>query len=151
MDYIGIDAYFPLIKSKTPTVAKLTKAWKRITTKLHLLSLRNRKPVIITEYGYRSCDRACWNQWEIESLPDTSPVNLEAQINGYSAFYEALWKERWLAGAFLWKWHAHETAGGYQNSNYTPQNKPVEAVIKNWYGKEPVSYTHLTLPTICSV
>ena len=43
----------------------------------------------------------------------------------------------WFAGGFLWKWHVNDLkAGGLTNNNYTPQNKPVESIIKNWYSND---------------
>lgn len=133
LDYIGLDAYFPLDEAQTPSIKDLVHKWKTITPQLKEFAQDYQKAIIITEYGYRSCDFACWNQWEIESLPDHANLNLRAQVNGYQAFYQALWQEDWLAGAFLWKWHADSEIGGMEHSNYTPQNKPVEMVISNWY------------------
>ncbi|MEM9823708.1 MAG: hypothetical protein AAF985_21660 [Bacteroidota bacterium] len=134
LDFIGIDAYFPLSQSRTPQIGTMVKEWRSIARKLKRFSKRKRKPIIITEYGYRSCDFACWNQWEIEFLPDHANINLRAQVNGYQAFYQALWREKWLAGMFLWRWYGEQNKGGPNHSNYTPQNKPVEDVISSWYG-----------------
>ncbi|MEM8907426.1 MAG: hypothetical protein AAGD05_06230 [Bacteroidota bacterium] len=134
LDYIGIDAYFPLSEAQTPSIKSMVQEWKTIARKLKRFSRKQGKPIIVTEYGYRSCDHACWNQWEIEFLPDDAQVNLKAQINGYQAFYQALWHQEWLAGAFLWKWYAETEVGGPDHSNYTPQNKPAQHVISNWYG-----------------
>ena len=111
----------------------MVKKWKGISQKLKQFSKKHDKQIIITEYGYRSCDYACWNQWEIEFLPANENINLKAQVNGYQAFYQALWQEDWLAGVFLWKWYADHEAGGPEHSNYTPQNKPVQSVISSWY------------------
>ncbi|WP_311195774.1 hypothetical protein [Antarcticibacterium sp. 1MA-6-2] len=37
---------------------------------------------------------------------------------------------------FLWKWHHnHANAGGLEDSEYTPQNKPAEKVVRENYGK----------------
>ena len=39
-----------------------------------------------------------------------------------------------FAGGFIWKWfHNHSEVGGMQNNRFTPQNKPVEKLIKEHY------------------
>ena len=61
-------------------------------------------------------------------------VNLQAQSNGLRAIHNQFWKEDWFAGGFIWKWfHNHSEVGGMQNNRFTPQNKPVEKLIKEHY------------------
>jgi len=62
-------------------------------------------------------------------------VNLEGQVNATQALFDEFWKEEWFAGGFIWKWfHAHERVGGEQDSQFTPQNKPVEETVRQFYG-----------------
>jgi len=134
LDYIGIDAYFPLVSEKTPQKEKLIKKWNHMENSLERISKKYNKKIIFTEFGYRSIDKTAWRQWEIESLSNSSNINLVAQNNSYEALFESLWNKEWFAGGFLWKWYIdNEEAGGYQHSGYTPQNKPVEKIIKKWY------------------
>ena len=133
LDYVGIDGYFPLSNSKTPTKEEIKKAWKPIVKKISKFYQKTKRPIIFTEYGYRSTDFACWNQWEIEHLKDHERVNLQAQQNGYEAFYESVWQQEWFAGGFIWKWHPEANSGGMNHSNYTPQGKPVLKSIEEWY------------------
>ncbi len=136
LDYIGIDAYFPLLNEKTPEKDQLIKKWDQQLKVLEKFSDKYKRPVLFTEYGYRSIDGTAWNQWELEYVNSDKMVNLEAQMNAYAAFYEAVWDEEWFAGGFLWKWYPeYENAGGMADSDYTPQNKPVEKLIKQWYSK----------------
>jgi hypothetical protein len=135
LNYVGIDAYFPLSESITPSVQEVFELWKPIAYELGLFAIKKRKLIIFTEYGYRSIDRPVWKQWEIEWVPDTKNVNLEAQVNSYEGLYRAIWNEPWFAGGFIWKWYpepVHYT-GLKANSDYTPQDKPAEKVILRWY------------------
>ena len=133
LDFIGIDAYFPLVHEATPNIPNLEKQWNKIKGPLSVFSENCNKKIIFTEYGYRSCDFACWQQWEIESLGDEEHLNLEAQSNGYLAFYNSIWKEPWLAGGFLWKWVPEAEACGVSNSNYCPRGKPSAKLIRKYY------------------
>ena len=63
-------------------------------------------------------------------------VNLDAQTNATKALFDTVWKEDWFAGGYLWKWFInHEEVGGVENNQFTPQNKPVEEILKVHYGK----------------
>lgn len=134
LDYIGIDAYFPLSQETTPTKTELIAKWKTKKQKLANYSKRAKKPIIFTEMGYRSIDKGTWKQWEIENAPNNEHINLTAQQNAYEALFETFWNEPWFKGGFIWEWHPNDnSAGGTKNSNYTPQHKPVEQIIKKWY------------------
>lgn len=54
VDAIGIDAYYPLAQSYSPTLAQLKTAWRPIVAQLEKLSDRWNRPVILTEIGYES-------------------------------------------------------------------------------------------------
>jgi len=135
LDYIGIDAYYPLSDSKTPTVNELISGWGPHIEKIAALSNRVERRVIFTEYGYRSCDHACSGHWRIDA--EKMPPNMQIQNNAYEALYRAFDGKNWFLGGFLWKWFAnHEAVGGENNTRFTPQNKPAMEVIKLWHTQE---------------
>lgn len=137
LDYIGIDAYFPLSPKLTPKVLELKQAWVTPFKKIRQLSIKHKKQVLFTEFGYRSLNGCAWQQWETEDHPLNSGVNLAAQLNAYSAFFQTFWNEPWFAGMFLWQWYTdHSKAGGKANSDYTPQNKPAAKLIADWFEKQ---------------
>jgi ppGpp synthetase/RelA/SpoT-type nucleotidyltranferase len=132
LDYIGIDAYFPLSEEKTPTVAQLKMGWKKHKDKISALSIEKSIPVIFTEYGYRSMDYTAKKPWLVDRNQDN--VNLEGQVNAKKAIFEEFWNEEWFAGGYVWKWFIHhEKAGGTSDNRFTPQNKPAQAVIREFY------------------
>lgn len=137
LDFIGIDAYFPVSQNETPSVREMKKSWQKEKEQLMAFSEKYGKPIVFTEYGYRSIDKTAGNQWELvhhrryEGLP-----NFEAQENAYKALFESFWEEPWFYGGFLWKWYPYDQDKiDPDNSDYTPQKKPVEKVIKEWYKK----------------
>lgn len=134
LDYIGVDAYFPISDSKTPSVEEALSGWKGHKITIESVSKANNKPVIFTEFGYRSVDFAGKEPWVSDRSMDT--VNLEAQTNTTQALFETFWDESWFAGGFIWKWfHNHDKVGGEDNFMFTPQNKPVENLLKDHYGR----------------
>ncbi len=132
LDYIGVDAYFPVSDSKTPTVKECLEGWKTHKQVIYNMSQKHDKPILFTEYGYRSVDYSGKKPWVSDR--SMNQVNLEAQTNTTQALFETFWKEDWFAGGFIWKWfHNHENAGGKDDFMFTPQNKPVEALIRKQY------------------
>ncbi len=134
LDYIGIDGYFPVSEEKTPTVAQAREGWQAWKLEMKQVSEANNKPILFTEYGYRSIDFAGKEPWVSDHrLPG---VNLEAQTNLMTALYEELYPEPWFKGGFIWKWFIDDASvGGLENNRFTPQNKPVEQVIQEYFLK----------------
>lgn len=132
LDYIGVDAYFPVSDSKTPSVAACLIGWKSHKAALLEVSNMFSKPILFTEFGYRSVDYTGKEPWKSDrSMGD---VNMKAQMNTTQALFETFWHEDWFAGGFIWKWFIkHKEVGGEENTMFTPQNKPVEQLIKKQY------------------
>ncbi len=132
LDFIGIDAYFPLSNEQTPSVAQLKEGWKRWKTKIADLSKAKNKPVLFTEFGYRSMDFTAKKPWEVDRHQEK--VNLVGQVNAQKAIFEEFWTEDWFAGGYIWKWFIdHKEVGGAEDNRFTPQNKPAQKVITEYY------------------
>lgn len=132
VDYIGIDAYFPLSDKKTPTVIELKEGWQKHKKVIAALSKEKNKPVLFTEYGYRSTDYNADKPWTVDR--HENPVNLIAQSNATQVILEEFWTEDWFAGGFVWKWFIdYKKAGGEKDNRFTPQNKPAQEVLKKYY------------------
>jgi hypothetical protein len=61
LDYIGIDAYFPLSNATTPSVLELNDAWQQHIKKIEKLQTKTNKKILFTEFGYRNSDQAAKN------------------------------------------------------------------------------------------
>jgi len=136
LDYIGTDAYFPLLPNKTPTVCNLKDAWQPIVAKLKAFSKKWNKPILFTEFGYLSLDGCAFKTWELEKKRESVGVNEQAQSNAVQALLEVFAEEKWWAGGFLWKWYPNlNSAAGEakQSRDYTPQGKLVEKVLRKMY------------------
>ncbi|MBT8311538.1 MAG: glycoside hydrolase [Flavobacteriaceae bacterium] len=132
LDYVGIDAYFPLSEERTPSVDLLKEGWKPWKSRIEEVAKESGKPILFTEYGYRSMDYTAKKPWLVDRNEEN--VNLEGQVNAKKAIFEEFWGEDWFAGGFVWKWFLnHDRAGGEQDNRFTPQNKPAEEVIRLFY------------------
>lgn len=134
LDYIGVDAYFPLIDAPTPAVEDLIIAWQVWEVELKALSELHDRPVIFTEYGYRSIESPAIRPWE---TAHGRQIDQQAQANALSALYQSVWTRPWMQGGFLWKWHADSHLDVDRHADrFTPQGKAAEAVMRSAYGAE---------------
>ncbi len=102
LDFIGIQAYFPLAHSQgeRPNVEALKAAWKPYLERVEALQQRVGKPVIFTEVGYRSAADAAVEPWTWRS---DAPVDTGLQAACYEAMFQTFWERPWLAGVYIWK------------------------------------------------
>lgn len=133
LDFIGVDAYFPLSAEQKPSLVALKAGWQPWKTKLADLAEALDKPILFTEFGYRSMDYAAKKPWLVDR--NQMNVNLQAQADATEAVFQEFWEEDWFAGGFIWKWFIHHNdSGGSDDNRFTPQNKPAENVIRSFYG-----------------
>lgn len=131
IDYIGVDAYFPLVTDKTPSISSMKKAWQTHSDALEKVSLQHSRPVIFTEYGYRNVDYTAAEPWK-EAEGDQ---NNEAQAAAYEALFQSFSGKKWFAGGFVWKWYVDAGRHSSSEIDFTPQNKPAAKVIERQYAK----------------
>jgi hypothetical protein len=132
LDYIGVDAYFPLATEKTPAVQSLVKSWGKHTDELQIISKKHKRQVLFTEYGYRNVDYNSAEPWK----ENKGNQNDEAQANAFEAIYQSFSGEKWFAGGYVWKWYLDGTHEKNKPIDFTPQNKRAAHVIKNWYNNK---------------
>ena len=133
MDYIGVNAYFPLSDKDHPSLEDLQMLWQPWLGEMESLARAKGMPILFTEYGYRSTIKNASKPWESYTKPEISLAN---QKTAYHALYQEFWHQPWFAGGFVWKWfHNHEVRGGAADIDFTPQNKPTEKVIRDFYSK----------------
>ncbi|OAB80615.1 glycoside hydrolase [Cochleicola gelatinilyticus] len=132
LDYIGVDAYFPVSENKTPTVESVRKGWAPWKQELENIARQENRKILFTEFGYRSVDFSGKEPWKSDRHEQVA--NMVAQNNTTQGLFEEFWSEDWFAGGFIWKWFIdHSKSGGPKNNQFTPQNKPVENLIRNHY------------------
>jgi hypothetical protein len=131
LDYIGVDAYFPLSLNDTPEISELLLNWLPLKARMKTLSDSLEMPILLTEFGYRSVDGAAGKQWDLNS----KPFNEEAQRRAYLALFESLWTESWIAGGFFWKWRFRMENHKEEDRSYSPQNKPAMKIIQSVYNR----------------
>ena len=132
LDYIGIQAYFPLAKNKYPSVEQISKGWNKYFPAMEATHKKYNRQIIFTEMGYRSTANCAIKPWEWieDSSVQKNPFSLESQANCYEAFFNTVWKKDWFAGVHIWQFRSNYVEDdGKDNLDFTPQGKPAESVI----------------------
>ena len=133
LDYIGIGAYWQLTSEKNPSVAQIKNSWSGINSNIiQPLSTRVNKPVVFTEAGYRSADCATVYSWG--DFYCGTGVNMQEQVNAYEALFSYWENQPNMRGVIIWGWEPDPNFGSLNDIAYTPQHKPAQTVMKNWFG-----------------
>jgi hypothetical protein len=113
---------------------------------------------VFTELGYTSRDYTAREPWLICAPPGTAPPtgdlafaerarrshivlgsngqcspNADLQGRCYEAALRVWANASGMQGMFWWSWLPYADAGGECSTDFTPQNKPAEAVLARWY------------------
>lgn len=143
LDYVGVDAYFPLTNSYSPTVDQLISAWSHCTAsgwwgsgrnwtnELYSTYVQTSKKIVFTEIGYVSQDGTNTQPWSGFSPPHA--IDLQEQADCYHAALENFRSRTWFMGWFWWNWETDPNAGGPTDNWYPLQNKPAQDVLNQYY------------------
>lgn len=134
LDYIGVDAYFPLSELRNPDYAVLKSGWETYSHKLQRLARKHGKPIILTEWGYQNEDYVGAEPWDNNRFGEGNELNNAAQRDAYKSMFESIWEEPWMKGVFVWRWSAYK--GISRAPNYSPRDKPAAEVLKDWFTKD---------------
>ncbi len=126
LDYIGIQAYFPLTKNEDPTQKEIQLGWQKHIKELKRLASKHQKKVLFTEVGYRPTKNATTQPWEWGSFftPLLEVKSEKVQYLAFEALFSTLWKEPWFAGTYIWQWN---------NSDFEIKGKPSQNSVAKWY------------------
>lgn len=136
LDYIGIQAYFPLSKNNSPDVKEISNGWDNHLPKIESISKRFNKKVLFTELGYKSTIDSAKEPWTWIDYSDKSNDNLcfATQANCYRAFFNTVWPKEWMAGLHIWQMRGdHSAEAAENNPDFSPLSKPAEKIIKQGY------------------
>ena len=132
LDYIGIQAYFPLSKNENATVSDISNGWQSHLHKIEAVHKRFDKKILFTEMGYKSTNDSAIKPWEWMdySKANQEKLSVQTQANCYQAFFDSVWNQDWFAGVHIWQWRSHyDKSGGEDDTDFTPQRKLAESVI----------------------
>jgi hypothetical protein len=133
LDYLGIDAYFPVASRRDPSPSEVKDRWSEWTKSFRVFALGVRRPVLLTEIGYRSIAGSGMEPWEWKR---SGTPSMREQALLYRAALEALWPESWIAGAYWWQLLTTPPPDPASDDGFTPQGKPAWSVLRDFYSRK---------------
>ncbi|MDQ2808581.1 MAG: hypothetical protein M3Z04_16985 [Chloroflexota bacterium] len=138
LDFVGIDAYYPLSDEQNPSLDTLVAGWRNGQNagqqdhfaQLQSLAQRTGKSIVFTEVGYPDKDFAAK-----DPTNDTpAPPNDALQARAATALY-AVWSDvPWWGGALWWQ------AGPIQNT-HSILGRPISDVLRAAWARQAVGST----------
>jgi hypothetical protein len=127
LDFIGIDAYFPLARDREATIEEYLQNLDIWLYQIDHFQSNVGKDIVITEVGFKSVKGSAVNpyDWQYEGIMDEV-----SQADAYRTILSTLQRKSWLAGLFFWYWDPilkHDSVG------YTPYDKQAEQVLKEFW------------------
>ncbi|MFN0151494.1 MAG: glycoside hydrolase family 113 [bacterium] len=129
-DYLGVQFFYPLSKDSSAALGDLIAGARTAVPILEEFSTRWQRQVLFTEVGYRAERASFIEPWA--QIPAGTP-DLTTQRIGYEAVLSAFPPEPWFAGLYFWEYEPNPHAGGPENNDFTPQNKPAEKTMASHY------------------
>lgn len=141
LDWIGIDAYFPVATTNTPTVETMLAHWHTHVRSLQAWRQHRRltaHPVVFTEVGYVSAKGTARRPWWYPAACDAAPVDMAEQRDAYEALFRAVKEAALIEGVFLWWWDNPSTGDTWPDGVqwrcfFTPRGKPAFTVLQDAY------------------
>jgi hypothetical protein len=130
LDYIGLEAFFPLTSNYDPTYEDLMRGWAKWMWHMHRYFDAQKRPVIITGVGFASQDGT--NMQPAETWI-SGRVDLDEQTLCYKSFFESFIGYPWLYGIYMHGWNA-KLIGGAEDMSHTPRHKPADSFVTDYFG-----------------
>lgn len=143
VDVIGVNAFLPLsfdFNAIPEALVEGAVGWVDDFELWYQDSDLNQK-IVFTDIGYRSQDGGA--VFPLERAGDR--VDLDEQAHAYEAIQSTFESRDWWDGAFWTGWQADPHVGGPGDADFSPQGKPAEAVLANFYGGQANAITRPSL------
>lgn len=133
LDFVGVDAYFPLASSPQAGRAELERGARQIVDRLAAASRRAGKPVVLTEVGF-AARRGAW----VSPHEEGGEYSEEDQALAYEVLFKTLGRPRWLAGTFVWKAFSGGDGGDSgHRADFRFLGRKAEAAVRGYYAPAP--------------
>lgn len=130
LDFVGMNSYWTLGDDENVTVDEIDHSWQQIQDDMFPFLQQIHKPVLLLEAGWCSLANAAKDPWDYTQ--DQLDADNDLQKRLYEGFFESWWGKPQLAGFAIWEMHP---GGDDTGKGYTPQGKPAEQVMRDWFAK----------------
>ncbi|HYM96318.1 MAG TPA: hypothetical protein VET26_03370, partial [Candidatus Sulfotelmatobacter sp.] len=129
LDFISIDAYFPLNAAPTAATADLVNAWGPWIARLDRIRRSFGRPLVLTELGVTSQVASFQQPWLWDN---GKPVDLVSQETYYQASCQATTPN--VSGLYWWMYTIDPPAAPMLDKGFAVAGKPAEAALGRCFG-----------------
>ena len=131
LDYVGVQAYFPLSSRPRPSQEELRQAWQGRAAELAAYSRGLDRPVLLAEVGYTASETTAARPWE--SSRGLGPTLI--QERALRAALETARATPEIHGAFVWKWFP--TTRDLGPGDFTVQTPEFKRLLRETWAPAP--------------
>ena len=132
LDFISVDAYFPLSRPVTASAADLAAAWQPWIDRLTRMRKSFGKPLVLTEMGATSLIGSFQQPWIWDN---GQPIDPSAQERYYQGACQSVVPR--FSGVYWWLYTLDPPAKPALDRSYAVAGKPAEAALKDCFGTMP--------------
>lgn len=130
LDYIGLNCYYPLGEKEKVSKKELNKAFKSVIKKAEGISKTAKRPLLLTEIGFRSIEGPWLNP---HAQADGRAFNEDHQEWCYETVFKTISDKDWIHGIYWWKWPSYLDYRGRENTGFTPNRKKAETIVQTYF------------------
>lgn len=132
LDAVAVSLYPALGSSEAP---QMRDTMEKTLTELRRASQELARPVWVMEVGIPSASGALKSPWDWRRLRSDKVRSDTATQSVVIAQWLAALDKPWIEAIYIWCWYSDPHAGGLNDNDYTPQNKPAEQQVRcRWMG-----------------
>jgi glycosyl hydrolase family 113 len=132
LDFVSVDAFFPLAAPVGATTDQLVRAWQAWIPTLAQMQRVTGKPVVLSELGVTSEAGSYRTPYVWHHF---SGLSLQAQAAYYEASCSALKSQ--VAGIYWWEYDLNPPASPLTDPGFDPFGKPAEAQVRDCFQPAP--------------
>ncbi len=136
LDHVAVQFFYPLSDHPEPSLEELKTRVQEIAEQLFEVAAFARKPLLLTECGYRSVRGSTVKPWVWPKDDPDSVADAALQARVYRAVLEVFSSQplERFSGLFWWNWLTlPDPNPGLSAKIFTPQGKPAEKVIREFW------------------
>lgn len=129
LDFIGVDAYFPLSGTPTTIISTLSESWEPIIESLGAVAEDYDRMVVFTEVGYTSQEGTTVEPY---NPAYSEVVSEEEQASALQALIDTVVPQPWFGGFHWWMWFAEDTEAEAA-LGYMPDGKLAGDILEQYW------------------
>ncbi len=133
LDYVGVQFYAPLATASERTEQAMARRLETHLAALSTLSDRVRRPVLLTEVGYKSVEGTAVAPHTWPERAQNARVSFAEQAQAYRVLWRGVQRHESIRGVYVWKWFSDPESDEEDARGFALRGKPALEVLTRAY------------------